>query len=109
LVKNEVPGKKGEKEKGRNNNSRKAGNNYNRNNSGSNTKGRGAKPSENSENFNDKRNKKQRVKSNYSQKPRYNKNIRAEETIDDIKVDITRIEKEIQLEIKEIRSLKLGL
>lgn len=32
---------------------------------------------------------------------------RAEETIDDIKLDITRLEKEIDLEIKEIRSLKL--
>lgn len=32
---------------------------------------------------------------------------RAEETIDDIKLDIVRIEKEIDLEIKEIRSLKL--
>lgn len=32
---------------------------------------------------------------------------RAEETIDDIKQDIIRIEKEIELEIKEIRSLKL--
>ncbi len=32
---------------------------------------------------------------------------RAEETIDDIKLDIIRLEKEIELEIKEIRSLKL--
>lgn len=32
---------------------------------------------------------------------------RAEETIDDIKEDILRLEKEIELEIKEIRSLKL--
>jgi len=32
---------------------------------------------------------------------------RAEETIDDIKKDIVRIEKEIELEIKEIKSLKL--
>jgi hypothetical protein len=31
---------------------------------------------------------------------------RADETIDDIKQDIIRIEKEIELEIKEIRSLK---
>lgn len=35
--------------------------------------------------------------------------IKVEETIDDIKEDITRIEKEINLEIKEIKSLKLGL
>ena len=41
----------------------------------------------------------------------FNQNIRikAEETIDDIKIDITRIEKEIDLEIKEIQSLKLVL
>jgi len=36
-----------------------------------------------------------------------NHRSRAEETIDDIKEDIVRIEKEIELEIKEIRSLKL--
>lgn len=39
---------------------------------------------------------------------RYNK-IREEETINDIKEDIVRLEKEIELEIKEIRSIKLGL
>jgi hypothetical protein len=33
--------------------------------------------------------------------------IRAEETIDDIKEDIIRLEKEIELEMKEIKSLKL--
>ncbi len=32
--------------------------------------------------------------------------VKAEETIDDIKQDIIRLEKEIELEIKEIRSLK---
>ena len=32
---------------------------------------------------------------------------RAEETIDDIKEDIVRLEKEIKLEINEIKSLKL--
>jgi len=36
-----------------------------------------------------------------------NSRNRAEETIEDIKRDIMRIEKEIELEIKEIRSLKL--
>lgn len=35
--------------------------------------------------------------------------IRAEETVDDIKTDIVRIEKEIELEIKEIKSMRLGL
>jgi hypothetical protein len=40
--------------------------------------------------------------------PKYNEKIRpADETYEDIKADISRIEKEIQLELKEIRSLKL--
>lgn len=34
---------------------------------------------------------------------------RAEETVDDIVVDIGRIEKEIELELKEIRSMRLGV
>ncbi|HEX9058668.1 MAG TPA: hypothetical protein VF941_00650 [Clostridia bacterium] len=34
---------------------------------------------------------------------------RADDSIEDIKADITRIEKEIELEIKEIKSLRLGL
>ncbi|NLC68426.1 MAG: hypothetical protein GX754_06505 [Clostridiaceae bacterium] len=34
---------------------------------------------------------------------------RTEETINDIKEDIARIEKEIMLEITEIKSMKLGL
>lgn len=40
---------------------------------------------------------------------RFNPNLRnkPEETIDDIKEDIIRLEKEIELEIKDIRSLKL--
>lgn len=41
--------------------------------------------------------------------PRYNQRIRADETIDDIKMDISRIEKEIELELKEIKSLRLGM
>lgn len=40
---------------------------------------------------------------------RYGSKSRAAETIDDIKIDIARIEKEIELEIKEIRSMRLGL
>lgn len=40
--------------------------------------------------------------------PRYNNSRnRSEETVEDIKEDILRLEKEIELEIKEIRSLKL--
>ena len=39
--------------------------------------------------------------------PRYSSRNRVEETIDDIKEDIVRIEKEIEMEINEIKSLKL--
>ncbi len=38
---------------------------------------------------------------------RYNRKVQSNETINDIKIDISRIEKEIELEIKEIKSLKL--
>ena len=38
-----------------------------------------------------------------------NNNVRVEETLEDIKIDIERIEKEIQLEIKEISALKFGM
>jgi len=34
---------------------------------------------------------------------------RAEETVEDIAADIVRIQKEIELELKEIRSLRLGV
>lgn len=37
------------------------------------------------------------------------KKVKVEETIEDIAKDIARIEKEIDLEIKEIMALKLGL
>ncbi|NSW89728.1 MAG: hypothetical protein HPY74_03415 [Firmicutes bacterium] len=40
---------------------------------------------------------------------KHEKKSKADETINDIKEDIIRIEKEIRLEINEIRSLKLGL
>lgn len=36
-------------------------------------------------------------------------NPRREETIEDIRMDIEKLEKEIQFEIKQIRSIKLGL
>jgi len=45
--------------------------------------------------------------SNRSYFSRYNRRITEEETVEDIKMDISRIEKEIKLEIKEIRSIKL--
>lgn len=35
--------------------------------------------------------------------------VKGDESIDDISADISRIEKEIQLELKEIRSMRLGL
>ena len=38
---------------------------------------------------------------------KYNRKVTEEETVEDIKMDINRIEKEIKLEIKEIRSIKL--
>lgn len=41
-----------------------------------------------------------------NRKPRYSRNP-AEETVDEIKADIRRIEKEIRLEIEEIKSLKV--
>ncbi len=40
---------------------------------------------------------------------RYQSRVRAEETTEDIKADIVRIEKEIELEIKEIKTMRLGL
>ncbi|HEY8500791.1 MAG TPA: hypothetical protein VIL89_09240 [Clostridia bacterium] len=36
-------------------------------------------------------------------------NPKREESIDDIKMDIEKIEKDIQFEMKQIRSIKLGL
>lgn len=59
--------------------------------------------------YHSKKNKRSKARSNNNNvKQRYNKPTRAEETIEDIKNDISRIEKEIQLELKEIRSLKFG-
>ena len=49
-----------------------------------------------------------RGKISYKEKNRI-KHIKANETVDDIVDDIKRIEKEIQLEIKEIKSMKLGM
>jgi len=37
------------------------------------------------------------------------KRIKTEETVDDIRADLARIEKEIELEIKQIASMRLGL
>jgi len=47
--------------------------------------------------------------SNQSSASRHYNRIRSEETIDDIKSDIIRIEKEIELELKEIKTLRLGM
>lgn len=45
---------------------------------------------------------------NYSYSTRQ-KRIKEDETVEDIREDICRIEKEIQLELREIRSMRLGL
>lgn|GEM_PF-752775 len=65
-------------------------------------------------NYNKKSNKNEFQKKNPQ---RYNSesvvsriaNPRREETIEDIRMDIEKLEKEIQFEIKQIRSTKLGL
>ena len=46
---------------------------------------------------------------NTSYASRYSNRVKSVETIDDIKADICRLEKEIELEIKEIMTLRLGL
>ena len=40
---------------------------------------------------------------------RFNTRVKTIETVEDIKADIVRIEKEIDLEIKEIKTMRLGL
>lgn len=45
----------------------------------------------------------------YSNNSRYSGKLRSDETVEDIVTDITRIEKEIDLEIKEISSMRLGI
>lgn len=46
---------------------------------------------------------------NFERKRNGHGNVRVEETIQDIDIDIGRIEKEIELEIKEIAAFKFGL
>lgn len=52
-------------------------------------------------------------RNNHYRKGNFHKNNRpkvpVEETLEDIKADMVRIEKEIELEIKEITSMRLGL
>lgn len=48
-------------------------------------------------------------KNNFRGGRKEKQNIKLEETVDDIRNDLKRIEKEIELEIKEINALKLGL
>ncbi|HHV99720.1 MAG TPA: hypothetical protein GXX36_09145 [Clostridiaceae bacterium] len=50
---------------------------------------------------------KQNYQQNYLGVTKNNTKFRAEETVDDIREDIARLEKEIHMEIKEIRSIKL--
>ena len=54
-------------------------------------------------------NKKQNNRKDFYNKNKGNRRIRVEETLEDIAADMLRIEKEIQLEIKEIISMRLGL
>ena len=46
---------------------------------------------------------------NFERKRPNHGNVRVEETVQDIDIDIGRIEKEIELEIKEIAAFKFGL
>lgn len=54
-----------------------------------------------------------RNRNNHYRKNNFHKNNRpkvpVEETLEDIQADMVRIEKEIELEIKEITSMRLGL
>lgn len=54
-----------------------------------------------------------RNRNNHYRKNNYHKHnkpkLPVEETLEDIKADISRIEKEIQLEIKEITTMRLGI
>lgn len=49
----------------------------------------------------------QRRRNNYNPKDR--RDVKVEETVEDIRRDINRINKEIELEIKEITALKMGI
>ena len=73
-----------------------------------------------SENNNNNNNKNQnhsrhhgRNRNNHYRKGNFHKSNRAklpvEETLEDIQKDMARIEKEIELEIKEITSMRLGI
>jgi len=50
----------------------------------------------------------QRRRNNFPQKDRRN-DVKVEETVEDIQRDINRINKEIELEIREIIALKMGI
>lgn len=50
----------------------------------------------------------QRRRNNYNNQ-RDRRDVKVEETVEDIKRDINRINKEIELEIKEITALKMGI
>lgn len=53
--------------------------------------------------------KKNPRQNNFERRKSSHANVRVEETIQDIDIDIGRIEKEIELEIKEIAAFKFGL
>lgn len=50
-----------------------------------------------------------RKNNNYRNQRRDKQDVKLEETVDDIRQDLVRIQKEIELEIREIGTLKLGL
>ncbi len=104
--------------KGRNN-YRKTGNEQAKGQQRTRTAGRESREDSNADNFSNARNSQNREsvsRQKHSRDQRYGgfhnrsqNKVKAVETIDDIRADISRIEKEIELEIKEIRSLRLGL
>ena len=57
--------------------------------------------------YRERENQPRQYSNSISSSSKYSYRNRAEETIDDIKEDILRIEKEIDMEIKEIKNLKL--
>ena len=65
---------------------------------------------ERNNNYYKKRNSNRRNGFRQNRNNNFNRNKpRALETIEDVKQDIIRIEKEIELEIREIKNVKLGL
>lgn len=91
--------------------------NFHRNNNSMNNSGNNGRNDNRNDNRNENRNDNRNDFHKKPQQPRYNSENYAarivtpkrEETIDDIKMDIEKLEKDIQFEIKQIRSVRLGL